>query len=132
MPRLDIVTQFIGEVDVSPRQVFITTSFSYEDVVSPGFLKQTKENQFYTTDVVNVFYSYSELTKSGVYGQFVITFDGTTIILVPAVNNIINGATLPSDDSLQNSDFAFYVDTDSLKCKYKGVTGTVHTFTINP
>lgn len=80
---LNIVTQSIGDVDVSPRNVFITTSSSYNDVVTPGFLRNTQNNQFLSTDIINIFYAYSELTKSGIFGQFTASFSADIITLVP-------------------------------------------------
>lgn len=79
----NIIIQTNGDTDNVSRNVFIITDSTYDQVITSDFLKQTNNIQFYESDLVNVLYDYSDISKSGTNGKFTISFSGFTLILLP-------------------------------------------------
>ena len=127
MPTIyQLPTQVPGLVDVFPNQKFAVFGDNLATITTAGYLNQVnlESNPISKTDILQILYSFNNVTKAGTYGVFTVSISSSGVItlnswanpgdvLLPVVNNDFanfNGTTGQIKDS-------GYSPTDATKTK---------------
>ena len=111
----------VGQNGVSPRRVQLITTDGLSAVLSTGYLNPYL-NQIYTTDIIDVIYSFNTSTNTGIHSEFLPIFSSGNITLtqyIPAsaVTFPVTSGNLPqfngtsgniSDSTIASSTVATY------------------------
>lgn len=100
MSILTIVPDTAGQVGVNPRRVKVISTDDLAAITSAGYLNGLygQPYSFYPTDVFDISYNYDTISKTGIYGMFLPTFNGVQITLnqwLPIQNLLTSSITNP-------------------------------------
>lgn len=139
MPTIyQLPTQQPGMVGVFPNQKFAVFGDNLATITAAGYLNSVnlESNPISATDVIQVLYSYNNVTKSGTYGIFTVSisngvislveFTGTSGIVLPTIANHI--ATYTNTTGTLSEDPATAISGGNIQAGLSGTAGTLASF----
>lgn len=128
-----------GMVGVFPNQKFAVFGDNLATVTTAGYLNQVnlESNPISATDVLQVLYSYNNVSKTGTYGVFTVTISnsgvitlvewtGTSGIVLPTIANHI--ATYTNTSGTLSEDPATAISAGNIQAGLSGTAGTLISF----
>lgn len=118
MGILQLPTILAGEVDVFPQKKRMVTTDDLSTITTAGYMNAVnlQSNPLGKDDILEVLYSFDEVTKTGTYGIFTVAIDNGVITLSLWTNPAI--VTLP----VVSGDFA----------NFSGTSGIIHDAGFSP
>ena len=88
MSIISINFGFAGQVGVNPRRVQMVVTDNLATITTANYLNAQGilPNTLYPTDIMDVIYSYNEITKTGTYSQFLPSIAASTGIITLALD----------------------------------------------
>lgn len=116
---MSIISQtygLLGQDGINPRRNQLVVTDNLAAITAAGYLQNNSLNldSIQPTDIFDIIYSYNVAARTGVYGEFIPSFNGSIITLVSPISYAQKGTGTEAAHAVTINDQAGVITTSSL------------------